>query len=115
VVRSVAITWEQTAKSPASLPGFRVSSLRREAERLLVACLLVERCTQDVAEGSAAVGGAVLSDSFLLFSDFQGLDRHGDPAGLLVELGNAGIELVADGVPIRPLFFAVAGTGPRGG
>ena len=41
-----------------------------------LAALLLQRGAQDVAQRSAGVGRAVLCDGFLLFGDFQRLDRH---------------------------------------
>jgi hypothetical protein len=37
---------------------------------------LLQRGAEDVAQRSARVGRAVLRDGFLLFGDFQRLDRH---------------------------------------
>src|SRR3982074_2421630 len=54
---------------------------------LLVGALL-ERGAENVAQRRPRIGGAVLRDGFLLFGDFQRLDRDLHLAGLLVELDN---------------------------
>src|SRR6266702_2033930 len=81
--------------------------LAKREFRLLVAVL--ERGAQDVAERRTGIGGAVLRDGFLLFGDFERLDRHLDLAGLLVELDHAGIDLLADGKAFGALVVAVTG------
>ena len=52
---------------------------------------------------------------FLLFGDFQRLDRETDLAGLAIDRGHARIDLVALGETLRTLVVAVAATGRRGG
>jgi hypothetical protein len=69
----------------------------------------LRRGAEDVAERSARVGRAVLGDGFLLLGHFQRLDRHLDLAGLAVELGDAGVDLLAGGETLRALVGAVAG------
>src|SRR6185312_8479384 len=81
--------------------------LRRNAGRLLVAAVL-QRGAENVAKRRAGIGRAVLRDGFLLFRDFQRLDRDLHLAGLLVELDHAGIDLLADGETLSSLVVAVA-------
>src|ERR1700687_5844074 len=75
--------------------------------RLLVGGLL-ERGAEDVAERRARIGGAVLRDGFLLFGDFQRLDRDLHLAGLLVELDHPRIDLFADGETLGALIGTLA-------
>ena len=49
-----------------------------------------------------------MGDGFLLFGDFQRLDRHGHLARLAVEQGDAGVDLFADGEAVGALVGAVA-------
>jgi hypothetical protein len=63
---------------------------------------------EDVAERRARVGRAVLRDGFLLFGDFERLDRDADLAGLLVEQGDAGVDLLADREALGALLVTVA-------
>src|SRR5260370_29037123 len=74
----------------------------------LLAVAVLERGAQDVAERRSRIGGAVLRDGFLLFGDFQRLDRHLDLAGLLVELDDAGVDLLADRKAFGALLRTVA-------
>ena len=77
---------------------------KQPAESLLVA-LLLQGSAQDVAERCAGVGRAVLRDCFLLFGDFQSLDRYRDLARLLVEGDDPGIDLLADAAgDLKPLL-----------
>src|SRR5207244_9612689 len=73
----------------------------------LLGVAVLERGAEDVAERRTRIGGAVLRDGFLLFGDFERLDRHLDLAGLLVELDHAGIDLLADGEAFGALVVAV--------
>src|SRR5689334_16091117 len=82
-------------------------SFGQESQSLLVAVL--ERSAEDVAQRRSRIGGAVLRDGFLLFGDFQRLDRDLHLAGLLVELDHAGIDLFADGETLGALIVAIAG------
>src|SRR5436190_6891380 len=75
--------------------------------RLLVAVL--ERGAENVAQRRARIGGAVLRDGFLLFGNFQRLDRNLHLAGLLIELDHAGIDLLADGETFGALIVAITG------
>src|SRR5882762_4879545 len=79
----------------------------QQAKRLLVAVL--QRGAENIAQRRSRIGGAVLRDGFLLFGDFQRLDRDLHLAGLLVELDHAGIDLLADGEPLGALIVAVTG------
>src|SRR3954451_9724415 len=90
-------------KSPGLRRGF---DAEKPAFRLLGVAVL-ERGAEDVAERRPRIGGAVLRDGFLLFGDFERLDRHLDLAGLLVELDHAGIDLLADGEAFGALIVAV--------
>src|SRR4051812_8092952 len=85
-----------------SSPGLFVSLV-------LVGGPLLERSAQDVAQGRAGIRGAVLSDRFLLFGHFQRLDRDRELARLAVELGHAGIDLLADLEAVGALVVAIAG------
>src|SRR5690606_41490026 len=64
---------------------------------------------QIVAELGTRIGGAVLSNGFLFFRNFQRLDRKLDLAGGAMELRHAAIDLVADGETLRALVATVAG------
>src|SRR5712672_3001385 len=79
-----------------------------KARGLLVGALL-ERGAQDVAQCRARIGGAILRDGFLLFGDFQRLDRDLHLAGLLVELDHPRVDLFADGKTLGALVVAIAG------
>src|SRR2546421_5640762 len=78
-------------------------------DSLLVAATVLERGAENVTQRRPRIGGAVLRDGFLLFGDFQRLDRDLHLAGLLVELDHAGIDLLADGEPFGALIVAIAG------
>src|SRR5829696_9046803 len=69
---------------------------------------LLERGAEDVAQRGARIGGAVLGDRLLLFGHFQGLDRDRHLVGAAIELGHAGIDLLADREPLGPLLGAIA-------
>src|SRR5690606_20610545 len=69
---------------------------------------LLQRSAQNIAQRCAGVGRAILRDGFLLLCDLQRFDRHGDLAGLLVEGGDARIDLLADGETLGALLVAVA-------
>src|SRR5581483_3353073 len=69
---------------------------------------LLQGRAEDVAERGAGIGRAVLGDRFLFLGDFQRLDRDADLVGLLVEIGDPGIDLLALGEALRPLLRAVA-------
>src|SRR5262245_58908537 len=73
----------------------------------LFRCAL-ERGAEDVAERRPRIGGAVLGDRLLLFRHFERLDRDLHLVGAAVELGDAGVDLLADGETLRPLPAAVA-------
>jgi hypothetical protein len=77
---------------------------------VLVALLgLAERRAEDVTERGAGVGRAVLGHRRLLVGDLQRLDRHRDLAAGLVDLGDLGIDLLADGEALRTLVGAFPG------
>ena len=75
---------------------------------LFLAGLLAQGRAQDVAQRRAGVGRAELLDGFLVLGHFQGLDRQGDAAGGLVDVGDLGVEAVADGEALGALLGAVA-------
>src|SRR5216684_3851954 len=79
----------------------------QESVSLLVAVL--ERGAENIAQRRPRIGGAILRDGFLLFGDFQRLDRDLHLAGLLVELDHACIDLFADGETLGALIVAIAG------
>src|SRR6202035_5674015 len=95
-----------TKKAPVET-GARLLATTK-ARSLLVGALL-ERGAEDIAERRPRIGGAVLRDGFLLLGDFQRLDRDLHLAGLLVELDDASIDLLADGKAFGALVVAVAG------
>src|SRR4051794_33175314 len=99
--------WEkEETKRPRSKPGPDVVWTAKP-KGLLVAVL--ERGAEDVAQRCSRIGGAILRNGFLLFGDFQRLDRDLHLAGLLVELDHAGIDLFADGETLSALIVAIAG------
>src|SRR5438128_2240396 len=70
---------------------------------------LLERGAENVAERSAGIRGAVLGDRLLLLGDFERLDRHRDLAAAAIELGDAGVDLLADRETLGALLGAIAG------
>src|SRR5215471_3970899 len=83
--------------------------MRDAADHLLVgAGAVLERGAQNVPQGRPRIGGAVLSDGFLLLGDFQRLDRDLDLAGLLVELDHPRIDLFTDREAFGALVVAIA-------
>ena len=97
----------QTKNPPDRSGGsfcLNVRGCRREDLFLAV----LQRRAQDVAERSAGVGRAVLGDRFLLFGDFQRLDRHRQLARLLVVGDHARVDLLADREALGALLVAVA-------
>src|SRR5260370_28364449 len=79
-----------------------------EKATVLLIGALFERSAENVAERRPRIGGAVLRDGFLLFGDFQRLDRDLHLAGLLVELDHPRIDLFADGETLGALIGALA-------
>src|SRR3954462_3672792 len=77
-----------------------------EKTGLLVA--LLERGAENVAQRRPRIRGAVLRDGFLLFGDFQCLDRDLHLAGLLVELDDPRVDLLADGETLGALIGTLA-------
>src|ERR1700694_1565996 len=71
---------------------------------VFAAFLLLDGGLEDVAEGSAAIGGAVLGDRLLLLRDLQRLDRHVDAAAVAVDADDGGIDLVAHVEALGPLL-----------
>src|SRR5229473_7666886 len=78
-----------------------------QARGLLVGALL-ERGAVNVAQRRSRIGRAVLRDGFLLFGDFQRLDRDLHLAGLLVELDHPRVDLFADSKTFGALVVAIA-------
>src|SRR5215468_10762551 len=74
----------------------------------LFRCAL-ERGAEDVAERRPRIGGAVLGDRLLLFRHFERLDRDLHLVSAAVELGDAGVDFLADREALRALLAAVAG------
>src|SRR6185437_10452667 len=81
---------------------FRVVVLAR------LAVLALQRRAEDVAEAGARIGGAVFGHRLLLLLDLARLDRQGKLARRLVDRGDLGIDLLADGEAVGPLLGAVA-------
>src|SRR5580693_6665046 len=69
----------------------------------------LERGAENVAERRAGVGRTILGDRLLLLGDFERLDRDRHLVGAAVELGDAGIHLLADRKALGALLGAVAG------
>src|SRR4029079_15543680 len=69
---------------------------------------LADRRPEDVAERCAGIGGTILRDRRLLLGDLEGFDRHRNLAALGIDLGNPGIDLLADRKTFGPLFRAIA-------
>src|SRR5690606_28102173 len=63
---------------------------------------------EDVAERRTRIGRTELCDGFLLFGDFQRLDRKLDLAILLREVGDAGVDDLTDRETLRTLLVTVA-------
>src|SRR5712671_1109523 len=83
---------------------------RRSRSVLLVGFLgPLEGGAQDVAQRGARIGGAVLGDRLLLLGHLEGLDGDLDLVGAAIELGDAGVDLLADREAFRALLGAVAG------
>src|SRR3546814_12403243 len=62
---------------------------------------------EDVAQAGTGLGGAILGHRFLLLGDLALLDRQGDLAGLRIDRGDAGVDLLADSEAARLLLAAV--------
>ena len=82
-------------------------SLVLQSDLLVVA--LLERGAENVAQRRAGIGRAVLRDRLLLLGHFERLDRHATLWARLVELGDAGVDLLADREALGALLGAVAG------
>src|SRR5882757_5746183 len=94
-----------TKKAPVET-GARLTKTRKR--RGLLVGTLFERGAENVAQRRPRIGGAVLRDGFLLFGDFQRLDRDLHLAGLLVELDHPRIDLFADGETLGALIGTFA-------
>src|SRR5205807_2687044 len=106
--------WEKDAHAGFAALTNRTGAACRSRYRLLlvgVGLLLgllrvgvaarLEGRAENVAQRSARIGRAVLGDRFLLLGHFQRLDRHRHLAGAAIEQGDAGVDLLADGEPLR--------------
>src|SRR6266403_2154145 len=84
---------------------------RQRSRSILLVGLLgpLEGGAQDVAQRGARIGGAVLGDRLLLLGHLEGLDGDLDLVGAAIELGHAGVDLLADREAFRALLGAVAG------
>src|ERR1700722_9966568 len=78
-----------------------------QASGLLVAALF-QRGAENIAQRRPGIGGTVLRDGFLLFGDFECLDRDLHLAGLLVELDHPRIDLFAHRKTLGALIGALA-------
>src|SRR5579872_2685781 len=108
-------------REPALTMKTRPGSLRRGSSMLtstnfrsslaLLAALVarLQRGAENVAERSAGIGRPILGDRFLLFGDFQRLDRHRDLTRLAVELRDPRVNLLAASETLGPLIATVAG------
>src|SRR6185437_1672522 len=81
---------------------FRVVVLAR------LAVLALQRRAEDVAEAGARIGGAVFGHRLLLLLDLARLDRQAELARRLVDRGDLGVDLLADGEAVGTLLAAVA-------
>src|SRR5262249_29280703 len=70
--------------------------------------LALERGSENVAQSRPGIRRPILGDRFLLFRHLQRLDRDRHPARAAVELGDAGIDLLADREAIGTLLGTVA-------
>src|ERR1700712_4987155 len=80
-----------------------------DSSRPLLLGAALERGAEKAPQRRARIGRAVLRDGFLLFGDFQRLDRDLHLAGLLVELDDASINLFANSKTLSALIAAIAG------
>src|SRR3984957_15194425 len=71
--------------------------------------LTLERGAQNIAERCTRIRRAVLRDRLLLLGDFQRLDGDRDTMRAAIELGDPGVDLLANRKAIRTLFGTVAG------
>src|SRR3954452_23850313 len=83
-------------------------SSSRRRERALLPRTALQRGAENVAQRRARIGRAVLRDRFLLFGDFQRLDRNLHLAGLLVELDHPRVDLFANRETLGALIAALA-------
>lgn len=73
-----------------------VMALAYEAVDLSVVVLFLQSGAKNVAERSARVAGAKLSDSLFLVRHLHGFDREGEATAALIDLGDRCIDLFAD-------------------
>src|SRR5690554_5992444 len=98
------VCWQK--KTPhAWHAGFRIS--QKSSGLILVFLLLAQSRAENVAERCARIRRSVLSNGFLLFRNLECLDRHRQLARLLVEDGDASIDLLADGEALWTLLVTV--------
>ena len=67
----------------------------------------VDRCPQNIAKAGARIRRASLGRRAFFLVDLARLDRQPDLARGSVDHGDLGIDLFADGEPLRPLLAAV--------
>src|SRR4051812_8902131 len=95
------------SREPAPFEGPRTVTLLV----LVVFVLLLgpaERRAENVAQAGARVGRAEVGHRLLLLVEFTRLDRQHHPARGPVDVGDLGVELVADGVAVGTLLGTVA-------
>src|SRR5262249_23677397 len=106
------------AAGPLCRPGERLFGLRLVLALLLRLLALVflaagllglgDGCTQDVTEAGAGIRRAELLEGLLVLLDLARLDGKAELAGLGVDDGDLGVDLVADGEAVRALLAALA-------
>src|SRR3984893_937257 len=98
------------ASGAVSVGAPSAAAERRGSRSVLLVGFLgpLEGGAQDVAQRGARVGGAVLGDRLLLLGHLEGLDGDLDLVGAAIELGHAGVDLLADREAFRALLGAVA-------
>src|SRR6266849_4708713 len=90
-------------------PGRNRGPIDGDEESVSLLVAILERGAENIAQRRPRIGGAILGDGFLLFGDFQRLDRDLHLAGFLVELDHPRVDLFADGKTIGALVVAIAG------
>src|ERR1700704_776318 len=88
--------------------GRKADDYRLSSALFLLLGGALERGAENIAERRAGIRGAVLGDRLLLLGDFERLDGHRHLVGAAIELGDAGVHLLADREAFGPLLGAVA-------